>query len=339
MWIKIILLCLFLFAGTIGAASDMRQHIVSNRMIAICGIAALLLQGLNLLLFPAEYLLIWMINLLIAAALAIVFYIGGIWAAGDVKLFLLLYISIPYQWIETDTLSMSVIPFLFIFLLAGVWLAADSLWQTLRHTERFDLQERFTWKRLLDVLKVYIQMSALHLLCSWLFPSFCERNALFLAVLMLLYSYLCSSNHILSSWPSLTLHGVFLFIGILMGEWHFSLSNYWIYFAVGAVFLFRRWAAGYNYQRIPTDAVRPGMILSAAPVLSFAASRIQGLPDNASESMSSRLTAAQAEAVRKWGRSAKGSADIVIIRKIPFAIFISGGMLVWVIIRLLGAWS
>ena len=339
MWIKIILLCLFLFAGTIGAASDIRQNIVSNRMIAICGIAALLLEGLNLLLFPAEYLLIWVVNLLIAAALAIVFYIGGIWAAGDVKLFLLLYVSIPYQWIETDTLSMSVIPFLFIFLLAGIWLAADSLWQTLHHAERFDMQEQLTWKRLLDVLKIYIQMSALHMLCSWLFPSFCERNALFLAVLTLLYSYACSSNRTLGSWPSIVLHGAFLFAGILMGKWHFSFSNNWIYFAAAAVLLFRHWAAGYNYRRIPTDAVCSGMILSTAPVLSFAASRIQGLPDNASESMAARLTAKQAEAVRKWGRSAKGSKNIVIVRKIPFAIFIFGGMLAWITVRLLGAWS
>ena len=339
MWIKAILLCLFFSAGSMGAVCDIRRHIVPNRMIVLCGITALLLQGLNLILFPAEFLLVWAINLLIAAALSVVFYIGGIWAAGDVKLFLLLYVSIPYQWIETDTLSMSMVPFLFIFLLAGAWLAADSLWQTLHHAERFDLQERFTWKRLLDVFKIYIQMSAFHMLCSWVFPSFCERNALFLAVLTLLYSYVCSSNRVLSSWPSIALHSILLFVGILMGKWHFSLSNSWIYLAVAAVLLFRRWAAGYNYRRIPTDAVHFGMILSAAAVLSFSASRIQGLPDNASESMAARLTMKQAEAVRKWGCSSKGSTDIVIVRKIPFAVFISSGMIVWIVIRLLGVWS
>lgn len=339
MWIKIMLLCLFLSAGSLGAASDIQHHIVSNRLIASCGIAALLLQGLNLILFPAEYLAVWAINLLIAAALSIVFYIGSIWAAGDVKLFLLLNISIPYQWIETDTLSMSVIPFLFIFLLAGVWLVGDSLWQTLHHAERFYQQESFSWKRLLGIAQVYVQMSALHVLCVWFFPSFCERNALLLAVLTLIYSYICSSNRILSSRPSILLHGAVFLVGILMEKMRFSLSNGWTYLAAAAILLFHRWAAGYNYRRMGPADVRPGMILSAATVLSFSVSKIQGLPEDASESMSARLTAEQAENVQKWGRSAKGVPDIVIVRKIPFAVFIAGGMLVWIIIRLMGAWA
>ena len=45
--------------------------------------------------------------------------------------------------------------------------------------------------------------------------------------------------------------------------------------------------------------------------------------------------AAEAEAVRRWGNSKQGKADVVIVRKIPFAPLIALGFAVFYLFQLL----
>ena len=110
--------------------------------------------------------------------------------------------------------------------------------------------------------------------------------------------------------------------------------NWWIYLLVPAILLLQSWSAQYNYERIPTGSVQTGQILSAGTVLQFLPSRIQNLPRNTAEDMSARLSAAEAEAVRRWGNSKQGKADVVIVRKIPFAPLIALGFAVFYLFQL-----
>ncbi len=59
--------------------------------------------------------------------------------------------------------------------------------------------------------------------------------------------------------------------------------------------------------------------------LSFLPSRVQGLPTDSTEDLRSRLTPEQAESIRRWEKSKFGKPYIVIVRKIPFAVFIGIG--------------
>ena len=91
------------------------------------------------------------------------------------------------------------------------------------------------------------------------------------------------------------------------------------------VMFLRILAEKYNYRVIPTSEVKAGQILSEATVLSFSASRVRGLPTGRSEDLRSRLTPEEADSVRRWEKSAHGKQWVVIVRKIPFAVFITMG--------------
>ena len=117
-------------------------------------------------------------------------------------------------------------------------------------------------------------------------------------------------------------------------QFSFASVNWWIYLLVPAILLLQSWSAQYNYERIPTSSVQAGQILSAGTVLQFLPSRIQNLPRNTAEDMSARLSAAEAEAVRRWGNSKQGKADVVIVRKIPFAPLIALGFAVFYLFQL-----
>lgn len=92
----------------------------------------------------------------------------------------------------------------------------------------------------------------------------------------------------------------------------------------------------YNYRTIPTEEVREGQILAAGTVCRFARSRVRNLPTGMTEDLSSRLTAEEAASVRRWQHSRYGEDTVVIVRKIPFAIFIAVGTIAFLIFEVVG---
>ena len=94
----------------------------------------------------------------------------------------------------------------------------------------------------------------------------------------------------------------------------------------------------YNYKTIPTSEVRKGNILSAATVMSFKPSRVQGLPTGMTEDLRSRITAEEAESIHRWKNSSLGKPFVVIVRKIPFATFISIGTIIFLLIEVIMLW-
>lgn len=102
------------------------------------------------------------------------------------------------------------------------------------------------------------------------------------------------------------------------------------YLIVLAAMLFRLLISEYNYEEINTSDVRKGMILSTSDTMLFVNSKIKGLPMISTEDLRSRLTDEEASSVVKWGKSKSGKKTVKIVRKTPFAIFISLGVIIFV---------
>lgn len=98
------------------------------------------------------------------------------------------------------------------------------------------------------------------------------------------------------------------------------------------VLVFKSMAEKYNYEEISAIDVEEGMVLSISTVMLFMNSRIKGLPLKTTEDIKSRITKQEAESIRRWTNSSKGKDKIVIVRKIPFAIFISLGFISYLLI-------
>ena len=101
---------------------------------------------------------------------------------------------------------------------------------------------------------------------------------------------------------------------------------------VAVVMIFREIADKYNYKEIKTDDIKEGQILSFKTVLCFNASKVKGLPITTTEDFRSRITSEQAESIKKWKNSKNGQDTITIVRKLPFAIFITIGTIAFVML-------
>ena len=90
-----LLLLVMAVVGALCAVQDIRKSIVPNCWIAAGIMIVAVLQTIDQLLFAREYGAWWLANMAVGDALAILMYAAGLWAAGDAKLFLLMYLFIP----------------------------------------------------------------------------------------------------------------------------------------------------------------------------------------------------------------------------------------------------
>ena len=99
-----------------------------------------------------------------------------------------------------------------------------------------------------------------------------------------------------------------------------------IVFMVGHMFIDK-----YNYHIIRTEDIKTGDILAASVMLQFSLSKACGLPNKFTEDLRSRLTESEAESIRQWGKAVYGCSEIMIVRKIPFAVFLAAGTIFFLI--------
>ena len=98
-------------------------------------------------------------------------------------------------------------------------------------------------------------------------------------------------------------------------------------------------AEKYNYQAIPTSKVKAGQIMSLATIMEFKPSKIHGLPTGQTEDLRSRITEGEAESIHRWETSSTGKPYVIIVRKIPFAVFISMGTALFLYVEVLMQWQ
>ena len=106
---------------------------------------------------------------------------------------------------------------------------------------------------------------------------------------------------------------------------------------LGVMFL-RIIAERYNYQEIPTVSVKERMIPAAVTVLAFKKSKVRGLPTCMTEDLRARLTCEEVDSILRWKDSKQGKSTIIIVRKIPFAIFITIGTMIFLIMEVMALW-
>ena len=187
-----------------------------------------------------------------------------------------------------------------------------------------------------DSIIVVLEASVFYMTIVSLLKVFSQQEQLFISCLMMMYAYMCNSFSMMRSKLIVGFH-ILIFCWLKV-VFHVSIALPSInnLVLVIVMLLFSVWASTYNYECIPVDKLRGGMILSSFSVLLLNKSNIKNLSVNTSESMSARLTEQDVVQIKKWSKTKKGKKTITIVREIPFAVMISFGLISWTIIRYLG---
>jgi preflagellin peptidase FlaK len=325
-----------LLLGIYASVSDIRKGIIKNKVLIIAASYAALADIVYYGFLRRDLAALFLINIAIVIVIALILFFSHSWAGGDCKLvcvFCLLYPASKFLTYNNQavTLIFSVVA---AFVICYIYLVVDYIRAALHKCIHFSVE--YVKNSMLTFAKSYMQtliyLTSVHMIyiialakitelstVGWITIDFCVAW-LVSSVKLLHNKYLCGIMFAVDVVLSVYLHMIPLSTNILR------------YLFVWGVVLMRIILSEHNYQTISTEQVCRGMILSTPTSMQFMPSRVKGLPGISTEDLRSRLTEEEADSIKRWEHSATGRPQIIIVRKIPFAIFISLGFLIYYIV-------
>ena len=334
--INLLALCVY------STITDIRHSVIRNKAV-LCSLAiSLVINVIYYIGYAREFLGLYIANAAVLSIIAILMYAFSLWAAGDTKMMIAIAFAIPGRLLDADTLA-GIAPAISIvitsFSAAFIYVVIDSLYRRIKEKNLISLSNDIN---LIAFFKGYLLCSVYILLfntiAEWLMPELYAKNLLVFSMMDMFLAIVVSRFPAFSQkkyfYPTAMLVAVSLIFQIVKNR--FTFGNPEVYLYLFLVLFIRKISEQYSYKMIPTSEVQKGMILSQRTVMMMSPSRVVGLPSVSTEDMRSRLTEKEVQSILRWENSKYGMHTIEIVQKIPFAIFISIGTLVFLITKLGG---
>ncbi|SFQ07414.1 preflagellin peptidase FlaK [Butyrivibrio proteoclasticus] len=320
--------------GIITSVTDIKENKISNRLLLLFGITGIILTIAQYILKTNILWGAYFLNLTLVVVFSMVLYILHIWAAGDSKLLIVLGILLPanYCMLAGKIVPWSVLVVALSFIVSFIYLLAESVWLFITHRGTFSLKNvtKSSKQFFTAYVRNIIYISFALKLENFFAKDWFNEHSLAILGINISLILLISSFEFLKKFPVVAFIFVLsIALSVYTGEWFLSVSRLIYYLLVVIIMLLRIMISEYNYATIPTSEVKKGMILSSVTTVFMSKSRVKGLPGISREDMRSRLSAEEAEAVVRWSKTKNGLKEVQIVRKVPYAIFIFSGLLIY----------
>jgi hypothetical protein len=335
------LIAILIFLCTVTTITDFRSGLIANKHLLMAAGPALVLNFLYYYIYATIFLKAFVLNLIVMFLITILFYAFHIWSAGDSKLLLLVIFCLPgrifYEGQQALAPTLQII--ILIFSIAFLYLIVESVGVGIKRRDLFKIRFKQLNMEIFakQCLKCAIYTSLINLIFILPhFADFYQNNTALIMILNLLVILTVLNAEFFSNLYLLIVSCLAVFF---LTFWHgfkiFGSSQLEIYLLALGIILLRMIAEKYNYQVIPLTNLKKGMVLAWSSIAFFMPSRVKGLPESTTEDIRSRLTQEEVESIKRWADSKYGKDEIVIVAKIPFAIFITLGTIVYMAMRFL----
>jgi len=338
---ELLLILIIIILGCYVILTDLRNGIVENKAIALGILLGIIINSVYYSLFARDFFRLYIWNLVSIAVLAILLYARHYWAAGDSKLLICMTILIPGRIYDDKGVSIPGISYMImIFLAAYLYLIVESIIAWIKKKKIYrgvPVTNKNVLSIIINYAAILCLLNILSLLWNKVFKEYYWNNQLIFSLLsIVLVSFLADSRLLKKKVMIMSLAVGFVIILVVRGlrSQLYPAAVIQNYVIVIMALLIRHFVNRYNYQEVATNEVQAGMVLAYTTVLLFQGSNIKDLPTVTSEDMRDRISSKQADAIRRWGKSKKGKQSIVILRKMPFAVFIVIGILLYIFIRM-----
>ena len=335
--LSVIKLTALILCCILATISDTREGIISNKLIAIFGIVGISLDVLAIQFSSANENRLFLLNAGIMILIAFTLYFLHIWAGGDCKLLVVIALLFPPElyWRFDSTKFTLWYALGFMFGIGFIYILVESivLW-LIKDKGKWNSDFLETFKNtIFQYIKAIIYISALsHIYNYFILPHVRIPNVV-ISMVFILFFWKIRTFEFYNSLPLTAFIAIFdICMTVFTGT--VTVSTNWITYVIVLTFMvLRLFVSKYNYQIINTEDIKRGMILSQVSSILMQNSRIEGLPPVSDESLDSRLTTEEAESIIRWSKTKNGLKQITIVRKIPFAVFITSGALAYLLVR------
>lgn len=333
--IDLVMLVYLLFFCCVAAITDWKKGKIYNKWLT-----AGMCPGIFLVIWyyvqHRESLLLFFTNLAAAVVIAVLFYSLKLWGAGDSKLWLFVNFLYPAGWYATTSYMLfpSMLLFMVIFIEAYLYLIGESVWYHFFRKEKGVIipHEKIGCDQVWNLAFSISFLSIVYTICSFVLRSYYESNRIFFSVIGILLTNKLVSIRFCGKkiWTVMMAGGYLVFNLVFFGGFDGKMLLLTVLLVVVTHFSLQ-FADKYNYEWVATKEVKEGMIMSYFAVQQFLRSRVKGLPCSTDETTRSRITAEEANAIKRWENSKYGQPQIMVVRYIPFAVFILIGIITYII--------
>lgn len=308
--------------------TDLKYGKISNKIVIGLGSILAIINVINVIL--SDECSGYLINLSVVVIIAIALYAWHVWAGGDCKLMFMIAFATPASiyW-EINSLKYTFwIVYAFVFSFGFIYVAFENILLAVKNKSIIDKQEivRELKQGTIRYIRVVIYLAAIgHVYVICIYPHIHIPVIIYTAICI---AFVLVSNKIKtlnSRWLVIIIAMADVIVSILTGNITIS-TTWYTYVIILLLMILRSVSNKFNYEDIETSNVKKGMILSHETSVILQASRVKGLPCISDETLKSRLTENEAAAIKRWKDSKYGQEHIRIVRKIPFAIFITIGI-------------
>lgn len=326
---------LIIVASFICSKTDLKEGLIYNKALLLFAGIAILVDLVYYGFFVRDLFFDFLLNLIIIALISTILFLSNSYAGGDSKMTIVFSLLYPARlYIVYGNTNLTLYFTIGISLIVGfMYLLMNSIWSMIVKKEVISKEYVIQNFKMFfsSYFKALIYLSLFNIILI-----FIGRNGLYLnewitRIICFVIAWFVGKNEIFHKKGMLI--GTFLITltcSILMKQIPISLNpeHYYLIF----ILLFCQMFIKTNiYETIKIIDLKPGMILSTACTLPMQLSITPGLPKVSKEDLSNRLTNEEIDSIKLWAKATKVE-ELIIVKKIPFAIFVSAGFIIYFII-------
>ena len=338
--VETILLSLLMCTSVYASYIDFRTGLISNKLLGISALIALAADAVYYGFFNSGQIWMFLQNFAAVVILSVLLYGFHFWGAGDSKFAMFIALAIPSRFYADSVIplpAMAVI--VYTFSISFIYLMFESLVLGIKNKDLFKADHKITVQSVVSVVRNFAVSYVYIFLVGFAETLLIKAELNYINVLanffiiLTIFSFDIFKKWYVTAVVFVTDVVLYIVFGRSMG---LSLPSAYNLLLVAAIILFRNFANKYNYKTVPTAEIKEGTVLSFGTILKFRGSRVKGLPESTTEDFRSRITAEQAASVVRWGKSKMGEEMVTIVKKLPFAVFITLGTIMFLVMRRLG---
>lgn len=331
-WILIILcagICI------ISAATDLKYKKIKNKVIIPAILVSIVLNVISSL--QCDEIIHFFINLIFVSLFGVTFYAFHYMGAGDSKLLIFIVASIPVHFYENRIRGYfgSIIILIYIFTVCMAYIIIESIILNVILRNKGAPIGKINLKNFfLSYIRGLIIITLINEIMWLLLNDFYTSNPYAIMLLNFIIATKIPEIRIFSNvGVNIALFAIDVSIAIITPYGQRFIGNDYSIILVFLLFLIVRRLVieRYNYKKIPTSQVETGMILSTETTMLMTRSKVKGLPSISTEDMRSKITQEEADSIRRWAKSKYGMSEVLIVRYLPFGLFISLGTIIFII--------
>lgn len=312
--------------------SDLQDGMIYNKVLVVFLMFAIVLDVIYYGFFVQDLFYNFIVNVVTVAAVSLYLFYSHSFAGGDCKMMIVVALLFPARlyW-EVGNGNITLVFTIAFAILAGYcYLLFHSIWAIV--SKKVVITFEYIKDYIIHFLKSYliamVYISLFQRLISVVYRQGFDINIWLTRSLCMLGAWGIGTYSCFKRWfllvPAICMS---LLISIATKTLPISLKPE-NYILVLVLLLCQMTIKTTIYENVEISQLKKGMILTTFSSMLMQTSITKGLPGISTEDLKSRLTVEEIESIKLWAK-ATHTDSLTIVKKIPFAIFISIGVLLY----------